>query len=68
MATNEEKTFSIDLEMNIKKNRGAGMDNNFCKMTCNYPLLSAEEMVLVEKTVVGGLMALGDGTEIRRNG
>ena len=66
MPNEEEKTFSIDLELNIKKNRGAGMDNNFCKMTCNYPLLNVEEMTLVEKTVIGGLLALGDSTEVRR--
>jgi len=67
MASEEPKTFSIDIEVDIKKNRGPGMDKGFCTMTCNYPLLNAEEMMLVEKTVVGGLLALGDEKNVKKN-
>ena len=54
------KSFTIDITMDIRKNRGDGKDNGFCEMQVRYPCLDADDMRLVQNTVVGGLLNLGD--------
>lgn len=66
VAVDAPKSFTIEITMDIRKNRGDGKDNGFCEMTVRYPCLDADDMRLVQNTVVGGLLGLGEAKVVTK--